>query len=70
MVQANKQKMETVSHSGALNLLFQPWCTTNEDIEQANMVTNVTGVNNIKSKVWRETICTQRKTIASPQGYL
>ena len=34
------------------------------------MVTNITGVNNIKCKVWRETICTQRKSIASPQGYL
>lgn len=34
------------------------------------MVSNITGVNNIKCKVWRETICTQRKTIASPQANL
>ena len=57
-------------NNGALNLLFEPWCTTNKDIEQANMVSNITGVNNIKCKVWRETICTQRKSIASPQANL
>ena len=34
------------------------------------MVTNITGVNDIKCKVWRETICTQRKSIASPQANL
>jgi hypothetical protein len=45
---------------------FQSWTAANEYVQQSNVITDITGVNDVKRQVLGKTAGTQQQGIAGP----